>query len=143
MEQRQFRRRRSGVTAIRTYGRVYFENGTYQWQVITTDANGYNDAVYLTTLGQVLRGNLGESPFYSNFGLPAKQSIVSQVYPDFYINFTQQQFAPYFTSLIVSRAVIDSAKGTPTPMYNVNVVTNYGAKLTVDVAAAIGTQVPF
>lgn len=128
---------------LRTYGRTYFEDGSYKWQVVTTDVNGYNDSVWLTTLGQVFRGNLGESPFYSNFGLPAKQSIVSQVYPDFYVNFTQQQFAPYFTSLIVSRTVINSAKGTPTPMYNVNVVTSYGAKLTVNIAALPGKQVPF
>jgi hypothetical protein len=44
---------------------------------VTTDANGYNDAVYLTTLSQVLKLNLGESPFYANYGIPQYQSVLT------------------------------------------------------------------
>lgn len=120
------------IQGIRTYGRQFFADGSYRWIVVTTDSNGYNDAVYLTTLVQVFKLNLGESPFYGNFGLPAKQSIVTQVYPDFYVNFTQQQFAKYFTSLIVTRNVL-KPPNPPTPVYVVNVVTQYGSKLSLNV----------
>ena len=40
---------------MRTYGRVGQVNGIGgTWVVIETDANGFNDNVYLTTLAQVL-----------------------------------------------------------------------------------------
>ena len=78
---------------MRTFGRVYALNkdgsrqkpqppGYPYWQQVSTDANGYNDAVQLTTLCQVLQLNLGESPFYANFGIPAVPTIVQQVQPD-------------------------------------------------------------
>ena len=35
---------------MRTYGRNYNPDGTYTWVEVSTDANGYNDDVYLTTL---------------------------------------------------------------------------------------------
>lgn len=118
---------------MRTYGRVYDANGKYTWVVITTDAKGYNDDVYLTTLAQVFKGNLGESPFWGNYGLPAKPSLVTQVYPDYNVQFTQQQFAQYFTSLIIYRQTV-TIKKRPSPVYTVNVVTKYGAKRIIQVA---------
>ena len=45
---------------MRCYGRTYNVDGTYTWSEITTDANGYNDAVYVTALAQVLQLQLGE-----------------------------------------------------------------------------------
>ncbi len=91
--------------------------------MVTTDSNGQNDLVYFTTLCQVLLLNLNESPFYSNYGIPAHQSVVTQVFPDYYVTFTQQQFAPYFASLIISKFP------TPEPQYKVNVTTHAGMKL--------------
>jgi hypothetical protein len=121
---------------MRTYGRVAL-NPLYPkaltWVEVDTDANGFNDMVYLTTLAQVLKLNLNESPFFSNFGIPAQQSLITQVYPDYYVSFTQQQFAQYFTSLIISREVVTSSKGQPMPVYTVNVVTKYGSKLTAQI----------
>ena len=64
------------------------ETGTSQsstWVEVSTDANGYNDAVWLTTLAQVLQLGLNESPFYGNYGIPAQQSAVTQVFPDYYV----------------------------------------------------------
>ena len=88
---------------MRTYGRVA-KNPLYPtqltWVEVDTDSAGFNDLVYLTTLAQVLKLNLNESPFFSNFGIPAQQSLITQVYPDYYVSFIQQQFAQYFTSLI-------------------------------------------
>lgn len=109
---------------MRTYGRSYNPDGTYQWVVIETDANGFNDDVYLTTLAQVLKLNLGESPFYANYGIPQYQTIMTQVFPDYYVMNTQTQFAPYFASLAITRV----PNAFP-PEYNVNVVTHSGAIL--------------
>jgi hypothetical protein len=91
------------------------------WVEVTTDDAGYNDEVWLTTLAQVLMLNLGESPMFGNFGIPAQQSVITNVLPDYYVSLTQQQFAQFFTSLIVSRL------SAYPPTYAVNVVTNAGA----------------
>lgn len=109
---------------MRTWGRVYAEDGSYAWTPVTTDANGYNDAVYLTTLVQVLKLNLGESPFYANLGIPQQQTIMSQIFPDFYANNIVQYFAPYFASLKVTR------KSTSPPVYNVQALSQQGSILT-------------
>lgn len=117
---------------MRTYGRIPVPgtDGTQlQWVEVDTDANGYNDNVYLTTLAQVLALNLGESPFYANYGIPQQQSVVTQVYPDYYVMQTQMQFAGYFSWLAINRV-----PGTVDPVYNVNVVTQSGATLNVSIA---------
>ena len=104
------------------------------WAEVTTDANGFNDLVYLTNLIQVLKLNLGESPFWGNWGIPAKPSVVQQVFPDYYTFYTQQNFATRFASLIVSKVpnAVDD-KGRPQPTYNVAVVTNYGSSFETQV----------
>lgn len=108
---------------MRTYGRIYAEDGTYTWTLVQTDANGFNDYVWATTLIQVLLLNLGESPFFASFGLPAEQSVAQQIFPDLYVAMTQQLFAPYFASLIISKVT------DPEPTYNVNIVTKAGVKV--------------
>ena len=109
---------------MRTWGRTYDANGNATWVEVTTDANGYNDSVYLTALAQVLKLNLGESPFFANYGIPAHQTVVTQVFPDFYALQTQSQFASYFASLSITRV----PKSFP-PVYNVQAVTHSGAIL--------------
>jgi hypothetical protein len=104
---------------MRTWGRI---NGI--WNEVTTDQNGYNDAVYLTTLCQVLRLNLGESPVYANYGIPAQQSVVTQVFPDYYAMITQGQFASAFPSLTIQRT-----PNTSPPTYAVNMTAHTGAIL--------------
>lgn len=104
---------------MRTWGRL--ADGT--WEEVTTDANGFNDEVYLVTLIQVLKLSPGESPFYANFGVPAQASVLNQLFPDFYTNLTQQQFSPYFASLTITRS-----QDTP-PTYEVDIVTNTGAQI--------------
>lgn len=114
---------------MRTWGRQYSEDGTYQWVEVDTDAAGFNDNVYLTTLVQTLQLNLGESPFFANYGIPAYQTVVTQVFPDFYVMTTQEQFAPLFASLVITRA-----QGSFPPIYNVTAVAHSGAVLTTQVA---------
>jgi hypothetical protein len=118
---------------LRTYGRVVV-NPLYpdvtRWVKVTTDEDGYDDMVWLTTLIQVIRLNLGESPFFANYGIPAHPSVVTQLAPDYYMNFTQQQFSNHFLSLIISRQEdAPDESGIPSPYYLVNVITNYGAVL--------------
>jgi hypothetical protein len=118
-------------------------SGKKTWEVVTTDFEGFNDSVWLTTLAQVLKLNLGESPFFGNFGIPAHPSIVTQIAPDFFMARTQQQFAGYFASLIITRqsdAIDDS--GRPAPQYLVNALTNYGAHIGFPVEPGYPLQQP-
>lgn len=108
---------------MRTWGRV---NG--QWVAVTTDVNGHNDAVYATTLCQCLKLNLGEDPFNANYGIPAQQSVQQQLFPDYYAQTTQQQFAQYFSNLIISKV-----PNLGYPYYLVNATLHNGAKISQQV----------
>ena len=114
---------------MRTYGRIYNADGSYTWVEVSTDANGYNDAVYVTTLAQVLKLNLAESPFYADYGLPAKGSVLSQVAPDFNVTLTQQKFAPFFAALTVAKTA------SQPPSYRINAVTHQGATISAVIPA--------
>lgn len=114
---------------MRTYGRITNEDGSKTWVEVATDANGFSDNVYLTTLAQCLKLNLGESPFYGNYGIPQYQTIMTQVMPDYYASQTQTQFAPYFASLTITRV-----QGSYPPVYNVNAVCHSGALINTTIA---------
>ena len=117
---------------MRTWGRVLkdplFPELGKKWVEVTTTPEGFEDFVWLTTLIQCLKLNLGESPFYAQYGIPAKPSVVQQVFPDFYVARTQQQFAGFFAALLISKEP-DPA----TPIYRVNVTTHQGIKLNAEV----------
>lgn len=102
---------------MRTWGRV---GNTGEWLEVTTDASGYNDAVWITTLAQVLLLNRGESPFFGNYGIPAQQNVITQLFPDWYVSETRGQFAGYFAALAL-RKIAD-----PDPRYEFDVTTNQG-----------------
>ncbi|AYL42239.1 MULTISPECIES: hypothetical protein [Citrobacter] len=114
---------------MRTWGRVTDENGKKSWVPVETDENGDSSYVWLTTLIQTLKLGLGESPFYAQFGIPAQQSIVQQIYPDYYVNMTQQQFAGYFASLAITKV-----DGEANPTYNIAVVFRNGVSFQKNVA---------
>ena len=73
--------------------------------------------------------NLGESPFYANYGLPDQQAIIQQVAPDLYVQRMQQLFAPNFASLTVARV-----PDAPNPTYKIAVLTQQGSKVITQVA---------
>lgn len=98
-----------------------------QWAVVQTAADGSNDLVYVTALAQVLQLSLRESPFWAQSGIPAQQSVMQQVAPDYYVALTQQAYAPYFASLQITRQT------NPVPTYSVNVVTHSGAVINASV----------
>jgi hypothetical protein len=87
---------------MRTYGRD--KNGT--WFRITETSH-----VWLATLVQTLRLGQGESPFFGNYGIPAQQSVITQIAPDAAVARTQAQYAPYFAMLTVTK---DNAARQPT-----------------------------
>ena len=129
---------------MRTYGRTRnVLTGDKTWWVVTTDINGYNDSVYLTALAQVIKLNLGESPFFGDWGIPAHPAVVMQMYPDYYMVLTQQRFAGYFASLLLTK-IPDATDddGRPAPAYMINVLTNYGATIGVRVQADYPVEQP-
>jgi len=122
---------------MRVYGRVTDPlTGAKTWVTVQTEANGLNDRVYLTALSQVYLLNLGESPFYGNFGIPAHQSVVTQIFPDFYVAYIQQQYAQYFASLIVAKRHV-VVNGVPTPVYDVSATTHQGIKLNTQIPVPV------
>jgi hypothetical protein len=113
---------------VRTYGRTFDSFGNATWVEVSTAPNGDNSLVYLTTLIQCLQLVLGESPFYAQYGLPAQQSVLTQIAPDYYVQRTQAAFAQYFASLIISRVPLPQPTSqVPPPTYRVNAVTLNGA----------------
>jgi hypothetical protein len=112
---------------MRTYGRTNNLDGTKTWRQIGTDAAGHNDSIYATSLVQVLRLNLGESPFWGDWGIPGKMSVIQQIAPDYYTALTQKRFSGYFANLTVARVDGVDAKGAPVPTYRINILTNSGA----------------
>jgi hypothetical protein len=115
---------------VRVYGRINQNaDGTGgTWVVVETDANGNNDLVYVTALIQVLKLTTGESPFFAQAGIPAQQSVIQQVFPDYYVSLIQQAYAPFFASLQITRA----SNAFP-PTYTVTIVTNQGVKINASV----------
>lgn len=137
---------------MRVYGRTQdVETGAKTWWTVLTDVNGFNDSVYLTALAQVIKLNLGESPFFGTYGIPAHESVMTQVFPDYYMAKIQQEYAGYFASLILTPAPIAQGSadsftygqdGAPAPRYNINVLTNYGSRIGVQVAADYPPEQP-
>lgn len=99
---------------------------SYVWVEVDTDQNGNNDAVWLTTLIQVLKLSYGESPIYGNYGIPANSSVMNQVLPDYYATLAQQQFAQFFVTLNLSRRALTDS---PSPTYDVAITANPGSIL--------------
>ena len=97
---------------MRTYGR----ESSGQWVTITDPSY-----VQLATLVQTLRLQQGESPIFGNYGLPAVQSVQSQIAPQVALNRTQSQFSQYFASLTITRA-----SGYVDPTYNIKAIFKDG-----------------
>ena len=114
---------------MRTWGRVIDAAGNKKWVIVEEDADGDFSYGWLTTLIQTLKLGLGESPFYAQYGIPAQPSIVQQIYPDYYVSMTQQQFAGYFASLTISKVT-----GAANPTYNIEVVFLNGVSYRQEVA---------
>ena len=110
---------------MRIYGRTpKDEYGNRHWVTIETDANGDSSYVYVVALCQCLLLNYNESPFWANFGIPAKSSILQQQAPDYFVGFIVNYFSQFFASLTVLRR--PNAPNQPTPVYDINVLFKNG-----------------
>lgn len=98
-----------------------------RWVEVSTDSNGSNDLVYLTALCQVEKLSPQESPFYASAGVPSIQAVQQQVPPDYYLAVIQQQYAPFFASLVITRTNVNP------PTYQNNVTTHQGVRLRANV----------
>ena len=106
---------------MRTYG---VDQATGQWvEVVETSY------IWLATLAQTLRLNQGESPFYANYGIPAQNSVYTQIPPDLAVNRTQTQYAPFFANLTVVKQ-----QNTLNPIYNISAVFQNGTIISSMVA---------
>lgn len=116
---------------MHTWGRIFDAYGKATWVKVVPADNGDLTQIYLTTLIQNLQLSYGESPFHGTAGLPAVQSVLTQIAPDFYVAQTQARFAQYFASLIITRVQIQQtiAGQTPPPTYRINAVAKTGAVL--------------
>lgn len=118
---------------MRLYGRIYNQDGSYIWVEVSTQSDGSDGYVYTTNLVQCLKLVLGESPFYANYGIPAQVSVIQQIFPDYYVTQTQQQFSQFFTSLIISK-VNNMDSVNPMPIYNIAATLPDGTKFITEIA---------
>lgn len=105
--------------------RNYGVDSNQNWVEIT-DPN----YIYLSAVAQTLRLSLNESPIYGNYGIPAQQSVISQVAPNAAVINTQSQYAPYFSSLVIT-----SQQNTPQPTYNISAIFQNGTVVSSVVAS--------
>jgi hypothetical protein len=122
---------------MRVYARVPIDPRSpkdgLKWIVITTTPQGFNDDVHIVGLAQTLKLNLNESPFFANYGIPAHQSVMQQVMPDYYVLQAQNLYAPFFASLVVTKVpdppvIGDRRVNVSSPRYRFQVITHYGFK---------------
>lgn len=122
---------------MRVYGRIFdtANPDVYHWVEVDTAPDGSNDFVYATALTQVLKLNLGESPFFANYGIPGRESVQYQIPPDIQVAITQQQYAPFFASLIITRTDVapTTLQQIPLPTYSVRILTHQGVQLAQEV----------
>jgi hypothetical protein len=113
---------------LRTYGRVTdTKSGARWWVEVQSDLNDNPDSVYLTALIQTLKLNWGESPFFGDWGIAAHQSVMEQIFPDYYVLLTQKRYAPYFMTLGIVKQPL------PTPTYSVTVQFKSGSVVSTTV----------
>lgn len=121
---------------MRVYGRVPKDPRSpkdgLKWVVVTTTKQGYNDDVYIVALAQTLKLNINESPFWGNYGIPAHQSVMQQVMPDYYVLQAQRLYAQFFASLTVVKLPFDPVESredhanVQVPHYRFQVITHFG-----------------
>lgn len=105
---------------MRTFGR----DNTGVWHEVTTDSSGFDDDVYLTTLAQVLTSDINESWLYPELGIPARQSVIGNTHPDYFVDRVRAYFAQFFANISI---LTTTDTQTNTPIYYVDVLKNDGS----------------
>ncbi|QCE32947.1 hypothetical protein FAI41_04685 [Acetobacteraceae bacterium] len=88
------------------------QNGKRQWISVS------NNTAILTWLQQAVLLQLGESPFWVDWGLPVIGALTQGIYPDLYIQKTKERFQPYFLNININRTVPD----TPEDQINYKII---------------------
>ncbi|WP_077395442.1 hypothetical protein [Bombella intestini] len=102
---------------MRVWTRVHQPDGRRVWKAVTGDQGN------IAWLQNALLLQLGESPFWADWGIPVQQTLVSRVWPDYYLNLTQRRFRDIFPSLQITRK--DGGNGAD-PVYDISVILNNG-----------------
>lgn len=102
---------------MRVWTRVMGSDGKRTWQPVD------NDQGNIAWLQNSLLLQLGESPFWADWGIPVQQTLVSRVWPDYYLNMTQQRFRDVFPTLQITRR--DGGNGAD-PVYDISIILNDG-----------------
>lgn len=122
---------------MRVYGRILTDptdqDSATKWVVVETDSDGNDTYCYITALIQCLKLNLNESPFYADKGIPAQQTIMTQIFPDYYVANIQNYYSQFFASLLINR-VPQTEQDPSAVTYNVNITTKQGTKYQTTVA---------
>ncbi|UMM63143.1 hypothetical protein [Aristophania vespae] len=82
---------------MRVWTRQFQSDGTRKWVAVTG-----NQAI-IAWLQNNLLLQLGESPFYADKGLPVTQSLISRIWPDYYLNQLQEFFRDYVSTIQITR----------------------------------------
>ncbi|KMQ89824.1 hypothetical protein RF55_10509 [Lasius niger] len=67
-----------------------------------------DNTAILTWLQQAVLLQLGESPFWVDWGLPVIGFLSQGIYPDLYMQKTKERFQPYFLNVNINRNIPDN-----------------------------------
>lgn len=101
---------------MRVWGKLKNTDGTYKWVAYGDNLPGGRDMAYFIWLQNVLLLVVGEDPFNPDWGGWSFKSMAQAIWPDYYMQLTQQRMAPYFSSLAITRG---TAPDSVTAAYNV------------------------
>ncbi|MXV44309.1 hypothetical protein GS501_04520 [Saccharibacter sp. 17.LH.SD] len=96
---------------MRVWTRQHQPDGSRHWVAVD------GDQAIIAWLQNALLLQLGESPFWVDWGIPITQTLLTQVWPDYYTTMTQQRFAGYFASLTIIRE-----PQSDNPAYRINAI---------------------
>jgi hypothetical protein len=85
-------------------------------------------AIAVCNLIQCCKLEIGESPRYPNRGIPARETILTQIYPDYYMQQIQSQYAANFASLMITKQPVFD------PTYTINIITKDGQTINGTIA---------
>jgi hypothetical protein len=69
-----------------------------------TDANLFP----LVDLINALQTEPNEQPFWANVGIPLKETVISKVAPDYYLDQVKNYFRPMFDSLQITKLAVNN-----------------------------------
>lgn len=104
---------------MKIWTRKWQEDGTRKWIEVTG-----NQAI-IAWLQNVLLLQLGEEPFYADWGIPVTQTLANRYWPDYYLNLIQQRFADQVSFIKITPERSDNDPGTE-PLYSISIIFNDG-----------------